>query len=496
MSEVDILIKSMLGARRDAKMAEMKALEEKIQKKIGASKPVQQKHKALCAQRQKLTKYLDFHKTVLNRLRFSISEERRKFVDESCKMLNVREDPSFVCPLTLDVMEHPVIDITHGKSYDRKAIMKWIGEKRTSPITGKRLNVKCLVPNRDLKDAIESYKKSKSTILSEFELLSKGVTVGIREMLLTVYKNSSSMQGYIKKCIFLRNFENKKCIPLQVEAQDKISKMWSEIDSCAIEILAKRCKISSLKEEKTKLGRFFKRLNDTEKTAKNAVDWMKFATGGLYVPTRENIPDTVVKYLTLIAGGEMELSSDCTNRQVQIQVARMKLGMHFNRREIAKELEVIGFDPVKSGGLNNGSGFGKHGNNTFSTSFVNGSNTSGGMGSMGSGISSKQSSNVPDTKNTILQFSEIGYSLEDLKKLGFDYSSMLDAGFSKVSLMDAGWSHSELSGNPPSRAFHFSPTTDTDNRASEGCFGSTSPGEMFVFGTTPLVSIKDDSNDV
>ena len=109
---------------------------------------------------------------------------------------------------------------------------------------------------------------------------------------------------------------------------------------------------------------------------------------------------------------------------------------------------------------------------------------------MDSGTSSKQSSNVPDTKNTILQFPEIGYSPEDMKDIGFDYTFMLSAGFSKVSLMDAGWSHSELSGNPPPRPFHFSPTTDTDNRASEGCFGSTSPGQMFVFGTNPESSIR------
>ena len=207
MSEVDILIKSILASRRDAKMAEMKALEEKIEKRIGAMKPDLQKHEALCAQEQKLTKQLDFHKTVLSRLGRSISEERMKFVDESCKMLNVRKDiSSFVCPITLDVMEDPVIDITHGKSYDRKAIVKWIRDKGTSPLTGKRLNVKSLVPNRDLKDAIEYYKRSKSTILSEFELLSKGVSVGIREMLLTAHKNSSSMQGYIKKMYIFEEF--------------------------------------------------------------------------------------------------------------------------------------------------------------------------------------------------------------------------------------------------------------------------------------------------
>ena len=509
MNEVDDILKSILGARREAKVAEMKALEEKIEKKIRAMKPDLSKHDVLCAQKQKLTKHLDFHLSLGVHISKVRSEEHGKFADESYKILNVRKDPSFVCPITLDVMKDPVIDITHGKSYDRKAIVKWIRDKGTSPLTGKRLNLRSLVPNRDLKDAIESYERCKSTINSEFLLLSKGVSVGVREVLLAAYKHSPSMQGCIKKYSSLKNFENKKCIPLFENTVDKLSKVSSEIHSCKNEIDAKKSTIGNLEKEKTKLGMFFKRFSDTEKTAKDAVNWMTFATGGLYVPTKENIPNTVVRYLMFIAGphGYPVASSS----QVLIQVARMKLGRKLGRSythgsEIAKKLEDIGLNPhgLMGGGTS-------HSTNTTTTAFSTWTRytrhtrleyhnmilkivedyKSGNKG----GGTLYEHTTFPSPSS----LSEIGYSLEDMKKIGFDYRVMLGAGFSKMNLMDAGWSHSELSGNPLPRSFRFNPTTDTDNRATETCFGSSSPGQMFVFGNRHRnrheESLNDDDDD-
>ena len=63
----------------------------------------------------------------------------------------------FLCPITLAVMNDPVID-NDGVSYERQAISEWINAgNSTSPTTGKELTVNDLRPNRALREAIEKH---------------------------------------------------------------------------------------------------------------------------------------------------------------------------------------------------------------------------------------------------------------------------------------------------------------------------------------------------
>mmetsp|Transcript_12075 Transcript_12075/g.25721 ORF Transcript_12075/g.25721 Transcript_12075/m.25721 type:complete len:136 (+) Transcript_12075:128-535(+) len=62
--------------------------------------------------------------------------------------------PSFYCPLTMGLMKDPVQD-REGNSYEKGAILKWLSENGTSPVTRNSLQRKHLVPNRALKEAIE-----------------------------------------------------------------------------------------------------------------------------------------------------------------------------------------------------------------------------------------------------------------------------------------------------------------------------------------------------
>ena len=62
---------------------------------------------------------------------------------------------SFLCPITLAVMNDPVID-NYGVSYERQAICEWLNAgNSTSPTTGKELTVNDLRPNRALRETIE-----------------------------------------------------------------------------------------------------------------------------------------------------------------------------------------------------------------------------------------------------------------------------------------------------------------------------------------------------
>ena len=64
----------------------------------------------------------------------------------------------FVCPITQEVMQDPVIAVADGNTYERAAIVEWLKKSQTSPITRQPLASSQLVPNRALKDAIDAYR--------------------------------------------------------------------------------------------------------------------------------------------------------------------------------------------------------------------------------------------------------------------------------------------------------------------------------------------------
>jgi hypothetical protein len=64
---------------------------------------------------------------------------------------------SFLCPITHDVMDHPVV-AADGHSYEREAITRWLVSKTTSPLTRAQLPNAALVPNVALRNAIEEWR--------------------------------------------------------------------------------------------------------------------------------------------------------------------------------------------------------------------------------------------------------------------------------------------------------------------------------------------------
>jgi E3 ubiquitin-protein ligase RGLG len=67
-------------------------------------------------------------------------------------------NPMFICPITQDVMEDPVI-ATDGHTYERSAISGWLQSHDSSPMTGAKMPRKDLVPNYSLKSAIQEAKQ-------------------------------------------------------------------------------------------------------------------------------------------------------------------------------------------------------------------------------------------------------------------------------------------------------------------------------------------------
>ena len=62
----------------------------------------------------------------------------------------------FICPLTLDVMVEPIVS-REGHNYEREAILNWVAEHGTSPLTRKPMRPSQLVPNRALQAQISFF---------------------------------------------------------------------------------------------------------------------------------------------------------------------------------------------------------------------------------------------------------------------------------------------------------------------------------------------------
>jgi hypothetical protein len=104
--------------------------------------------------------------TCINSNNNSNSNSRNKYTEEpvewecSDSTDDCEQDNPFICPITLQVMEDPVIT-PQGITFERKAIMDWIEKKHTCPLTNKPLTADMLITCYTLRNAIAEYNKLK-----------------------------------------------------------------------------------------------------------------------------------------------------------------------------------------------------------------------------------------------------------------------------------------------------------------------------------------------
>jgi hypothetical protein len=84
-------------------------------------------------------------------------------------MPTVRKEPKpgFLCPITQEIMLDPVILTSSGHTYEREAIMQWVNQNGTDPLTREAVSVHQLIPNRALKDTIHAWLKKYPQIRDE-----------------------------------------------------------------------------------------------------------------------------------------------------------------------------------------------------------------------------------------------------------------------------------------------------------------------------------------
>jgi hypothetical protein len=93
-------------------------------------------------------------KKLKNMLRLHNKHAFSDLLDEVSSDVDVPKE--YVCPITLKLMEDPVI-LEDGHSYDRKAIERWLRTNRRSPTTNEILNSKHMISNYSLKSLIEAF---------------------------------------------------------------------------------------------------------------------------------------------------------------------------------------------------------------------------------------------------------------------------------------------------------------------------------------------------
>jgi len=70
----------------------------------------------------------------------------------------------FLCPITIDVMTDPVsIKCKERHSFDRDAISEWFKTSDRCPVCKQKVSSKKLIPNRLLKQIIESWKREQNS---------------------------------------------------------------------------------------------------------------------------------------------------------------------------------------------------------------------------------------------------------------------------------------------------------------------------------------------
>jgi U-box domain len=84
-----------------------------------------------------------------------------------CQQINENVPDAFICPLTLEIMEDPVMNRA-GHSFERAAIIEWMRkENPTCPLTRKPIRLSDFVANRRLQHMIVEWRTRHGEDVSE-----------------------------------------------------------------------------------------------------------------------------------------------------------------------------------------------------------------------------------------------------------------------------------------------------------------------------------------
>lgn len=89
-----------------------------------------------------------------------LKERKQSVSAATAQLLPDAISDGFECPITRELMEDPVLLVGDGHSYERTAIETWFSTgRKISPMTGARLTNQLIVPNHNLRKAIQHFLK-------------------------------------------------------------------------------------------------------------------------------------------------------------------------------------------------------------------------------------------------------------------------------------------------------------------------------------------------
>ncbi|CAF3693423.1 unnamed protein product [Rotaria sp. Silwood1] len=128
----------------------------------------------------------------------------------------------YLCPITHELMELPVILIEDGRSYEKRELEIWLRNHNTSPITNKVLKSKHFIVNINLKNAIDEFREKQ--IKAQYcEKLSNTLVIKTGA-LPQEFQNQKYPNLRIKICVFGDERVGKTTIVKHLRFQDRISK--------------------------------------------------------------------------------------------------------------------------------------------------------------------------------------------------------------------------------------------------------------------------------
>jgi Mg-chelatase subunit ChlD len=122
---------------------------------------------------------------------------------------------TFLCPITHVQMVDPVVD-NEGNSYERNAITNWLSRNRISPITRSPLNINQLIPNRALKDLIDSQNKLVNTDLSDDSTTFDSSDEESNKLSIDIKSNISEISNIYDTLISIKSNDSNKRLPLDI----------------------------------------------------------------------------------------------------------------------------------------------------------------------------------------------------------------------------------------------------------------------------------------
>lgn len=115
----------------------------------------------------------------------------------------------FICPISHNIMEDPVI-IQDGFTYDREYIIQWFETNTTSPLTREIIDPQIIIPNINLKHSITEWKSLNDSSLNDNSLNDNLLNDNSNDNLLNDNSNndSSNNNSFNESNIFLSTSVN------------------------------------------------------------------------------------------------------------------------------------------------------------------------------------------------------------------------------------------------------------------------------------------------